>query len=285
MSDKPRRTVDFANVRRADALALDGVLFHRSTSVVQEGSSYSHGLPWHALYATLAGGTRRSRGRVEDGPWIERPDRAGAVSFTPARRWRDGIIEDGGVVCAHIEFDPAFVAAACQVPEPALRWTTCFNAGDARLFAMARFVAEMAAAHHTPRASIEAVMVAFARTLGRRLGGIEPRSDDAWLNPGALRRVVDRIEADPAADLSLVTLAAETGLGTSAFIRAFRGSVGATPGQYVVRRRLARARELLQSSRAPVEDVARRTGFGSAAHLTAAFRQRLGTTPGRLRRG
>lgn len=286
MPDKPRRTVDFATVCRTDALGSEGYTFHRSTSVVQEGSSYSHRLPRHALYATLAGSTRRSRGRVEDGRWVQRPDCVGAVSFTPAGLCRDGVIEDGNVVCAHVELEPAFVSAACQVPEAALRWSACFNACDARLFALARSVAEIAAVRDSiPRASIEALMVAFARTLARRMGGIEPRMDDAWLNPGALRRVLDRIESELAADLPLMALAAETGLGVSAFIRAFRGSMGLTPGQYVMRRRLSRACELVQSSPAPMADIARLTGFGSAAHLTAAFRQRLGTTPGRLRRG
>jgi AraC family transcriptional regulator len=80
-------------------------------------------------------------------------------------------------------------------------------------------------------------------------------------------------------------LAALAGMSRFHFVRVFRTSVGQTPHQYVLKRRLARARELVGSSNAPLRDVAAMTGFADQSHLTRTFKRTFGTTPAALRAG
>lgn len=65
-------------------------------------------------------------------------------------------------------------------------------------------------------------------------------------------------------------------------VRAFRQSLNMTPHRYIMERRLARARRLLQAKSA-IADVAFACGFTDQAHLTRTLRQTIGVTPSRYR--
>ncbi|CAL9530561.1 hypothetical protein SUDANB145_04013 [Streptomyces sp. enrichment culture] len=65
-------------------------------------------------------------------------------------------------------------------------------------------------------------------------------------------------------------------------VRAFSGAYGIAPHQYLMSRRVERARRLLLAGDAPA-DVATATGFYDQAHLTRHFKKLVGVTPGRYR--
>jgi AraC family transcriptional regulator len=103
--------------------------------------------------------------------------------------------------------------------------------------------------------------------------------------PGrAVARVVDYIEASVDQDLRLAALASVAGMSSYHFARRFKETVGMSPHAYILARRVQRAQELLKTSASNLADIAATCGFSSQAHLTSAFRGRLGTTPGRYRR-
>jgi AraC family transcriptional regulator len=60
--------------------------------------------------------------------------------------------------------------------------------------------------------------------------------------------------------------------------------MGEPPHTYVLRRRLERAREALQTSDEPLLAIALRLGFSDQPHLTRLFRRRFGVPPGAFRR-
>ncbi|MET9410523.1 AraC family transcriptional regulator [Streptomyces sp. NPDC002935] len=66
-------------------------------------------------------------------------------------------------------------------------------------------------------------------------------------------------------------------------VRAFSGAFGIAPHQYLMSRRVDRARRLLLDGRPPGE-VATATGFYDQSHLTRHFRRLVGVTPGRYAR-
>lgn len=103
------------------------------------------------------------------------------------------------------------------------------------------------------------------------------------MTPARLRRIDDVIDAGIASTISIRTMAESVNLSEGFFIRAFRAAVGQTPHSYVIDRRVARARELLRTSRHDLREIALATGFSSHAHLSSTFRQRLGISPSRLR--
>lgn len=67
------------------------------------------------------------------------------------------------------------------------------------------------------------------------------------------------------------------------FARTFVAQTGTTPLAWLTAQRVAHAQTLLEESRADLEDVARRCGFGSAALLRHHFRRTVGVTPTEFR--
>jgi len=82
--------------------------------------------------------------------------------------------------------------------------------------------------------------------------------------------------------LTLEQLAAVAGLSPFHFLRSFKAQLGATPQQQLMALRLFEAKRLLGLGQAPAE-VAAAVGLTDQAHLTRAFAQRYGVTPGRYR--
>ncbi|SKC35511.1 GlxA family transcriptional regulator [Krasilnikoviella flava] len=79
-------------------------------------------------------------------------------------------------------------------------------------------------------------------------------------------------------------LARRAALSERTFARRFRQETGTTPGAWLARQRVARAQELLESTEAPVDEIARLCGFGSAPVLRHHFARQLGTSPVAYRR-
>ncbi|WP_077047255.1 AraC family transcriptional regulator [Pseudomonas sp. KK4] len=97
------------------------------------------------------------------------------------------------------------------------------------------------------------------------------------------RLLVEYIDSHLADAISLGQLAALCALSEYHFARMFRESFGLPPHQYVLARRLSRARDLLRSTSQPLGEIALACGFASASHFTNRFRQTLGGTPGEYR--
>ncbi|MBK1662482.1 transcriptional regulator FtrA [Paracraurococcus ruber] len=95
--------------------------------------------------------------------------------------------------------------------------------------------------------------------------------------------LLDRMRARLDAPQPLEALAREAGMSLRTFIRRFRETTGMPPGEWLLRQRLDRARELLEQGQGALEDVAASVGFGSAAVLRLHFRRRFGTSPGAYR--
>jgi AraC family transcriptional regulator len=106
----------------------------------------------------------------------------------------------------------------------------------------------------------------------------------AGLVPRVLNRVRGKIEANLDADLSLESLAEESGYSRAHFLRMFRAATGLTPHQYVLNLRLRRAQECLRQPGSSIIDVVVSCGFASQSHMTSLFRQHLGMTPAQFRR-
>lgn len=89
---------------------------------------------------------------------------------------------------------------------------------------------------------------------------------------------------DARMDVSLSELAAECGLSVTHFSRAFRQSTGVSPHQWLLARRLSKAKELLSGSRLSLAEIALSCGFSSQSHFNVAFRSNTQVSPGQWRR-
>jgi AraC-like DNA-binding protein len=118
---------------------------------------------------------------------------------------------------------------------------------------------------------------------GSLSGSVRRNTKVGGLMNVARRRVLERIEQDLDQPLTLAELAAEAGLGVRQFCRAFRATTGASPHQYVLERRIERARTLIAAG-GVLAEVALQCGFADQSQLTRSFSRRVGLTPGAYRR-
>jgi transcriptional regulator GlxA family with amidase domain len=79
-------------------------------------------------------------------------------------------------------------------------------------------------------------------------------------------------------DLAVEDLAKRAHMSSRTFARRFREATGTTPHKWVLAQRVGYAQQLLEQGLS-VEEVARRSGFGSAATLRSAFARERGTSP------
>ncbi|MGW4403065.1 GlxA family transcriptional regulator [Nonomuraea sp. NPDC004702] len=100
---------------------------------------------------------------------------------------------------------------------------------------------------------------------------------------GLVRRIVEHISANLAADLTAATLAAAAGVSERHLTRLFLRHLGQTPGRFVRRARTEGAAQLLVSTSLPMSAIAVRCGFGTAETLRQAFVDRYGIPPSRYR--
>jgi AraC family transcriptional regulator, transcriptional activator FtrA len=91
------------------------------------------------------------------------------------------------------------------------------------------------------------------------------------------------MRADLARDWPIAMLSERAGMSRRTFLRRFEHAVGMTPWKWLLGARIAAARDLLESSRLPIEQVAATAGFGNAATMRHHFRRVLSTTPAAYR--
>ena len=84
--------------------------------------------------------------------------------------------------------------------------------------------------------------------------------------------------------LTLADLAAHARMSVRTFTRRFREETGMSPLRWLAGQRLAFARQLLESTDAPIDRVAADAGFGTPASLRQHLRASIGVAPGTYRR-
>ena len=102
------------------------------------------------------------------------------------------------------------------------------------------------------------------------------------LDATMLERARDYLDMDAIEAVDSGRLEAVTGLDRFALARQFRAAFGTSPYNYLVMRRLDRARRMLGVG-ASLADAAFACGFADQSHLTRQFRRAYGVTPGRWR--
>jgi len=98
------------------------------------------------------------------------------------------------------------------------------------------------------------------------------------------RRISAHVEANISARIHIKQLARLVGLSASHFCRAFKCSFGASPRDYVLRRRIEVAQALMLTTPAPLSAIAVSCGMCDQQHFTRSFRRIAGETPSTWRR-
>ncbi|WP_413165755.1 helix-turn-helix domain-containing protein [Capilliphycus salinus ALCB114379] len=103
------------------------------------------------------------------------------------------------------------------------------------------------------------------------------------LSKRSLKQVIDYIEVYYGEAITITNLAQLVCLSEYHFLRCFKQSLGLTPYQYILQKRLEIAQKLLIETKQSILEIAINCGFSSQSHMTNLFKQRLGKTPLQIR--
>jgi AraC-like DNA-binding protein len=139
---------------------------------------------------------------------------------------------------------------------------------------------------HTSALFVDHVALAIATHLAHRYGGMNVPAlrTRGGLAPVQARRAQELLSANLSGRILLADLAKACDLSVRQFTRAFRQSTGLAPHQWLVQRRLEKAKSLLEDTKLSLADVASDCGFADQSHFTRVFMNAVGATPGEWRR-
>ncbi|MGF6771585.1 AraC family transcriptional activator FtrA [Paraburkholderia sp. GAS199] len=102
---------------------------------------------------------------------------------------------------------------------------------------------------------------------------------------GRLARLMDWVRANPALPHTLRSLAKQASMSPRTLQRQFHDATGMAPYEWLVRERVAMARDLLEASTPlPMHRIAELAGFGSEESLRRHFRRVVSTSPAAYRK-
>lgn len=110
------------------------------------------------------------------------------------------------------------------------------------------------------------------------------RPKAAALPKWRLKRALEFIEAQLAEPVGLADIAAAAGLTRMYFAAQFKAATGLRPHEYLLRRRIERAQEMLAKDEASLVDIALSVGFQTQSHFTTVFKRFVGQPPRAWRR-
>lgn len=143
--------------------------------------------------------------------------------------------------------------------------------------------AERRAGNPSGRLYTESLGMALAvHLLGRYPAPLTPGHG---LSKAQVRRVTAYVEDNLDQDLSLARLAGVAEVSASHLKTMFRRSMGLPVHEYVVQRRVERAKALLVQGELPASQVALEAGFAHQSHMARWMRRVLGVTPTSVARG
>ena len=131
----------------------------------------------------------------------------------------------------------------------------------------------------------EHVAFAFFAHIVPNYGGLPIRQyARSGLAPWQLRRAFSFIDANLGADPSISEVAAQCNLSGDYFGRAFKRATGFSPHRWLIKRRVERAKALLDKPDVPLAEIAQICGFVDQSHFTRVFFKSEGCSPGHWRR-
>lgn len=260
-----------------------GLLFEQHTSETPHVVEFpEHFTPKHLLRLNT-GGPSTNDWRI-DGRSRRTYDRTGGVSILPAGTHVSVVASSrtGGMV---LEIDPTELHQSGSHGR-SVELVSQLTIQDRQIaLLMTAMQSDLEAG--SPAGSLygESLGNALGTYLSQRYGTFAPKLEEykGGLPKPRLNRVREYIENNLENNVSLTELSEVAGVSLYHFAKAFKQSTGATPHQYVLERKMDRAKELLRDPNRSVLETSARTGFVDQSHFTKIFRRLVGVTPTEFR--
>jgi AraC family transcriptional regulator len=219
----------------------------------------------------------------------------GDVTILPAglpSEW--GWRGDWAVDCLHMYLDPSFledVSASTGVDAARIEIKNVFGVRDPQVEQVGKLLlSELEVGGLMgdlyAQSLTNVLMIHLLRhhsSLGRRDTRKVGREHKGALSRRTLRSVTDYVGDNLVHNLTLEELAGVAHMSPYHFSRLFKRSTGLSPHQYVVRKRVERAKDLLKNTELSLHEVALSVGFADQSHLSRYTKRLLGASPKSLR--
>jgi len=240
----------------------------------------------HHLFAYRLSGTTRAERKL-DGAWQKAITRRGSVTIVSALQGSSWRLQGSGEIM-HFYLPPALLQRIGEEDleiSPRAPIVEHLGAFDPRLSSLVESFAwelEHGVAGFTLYAEAVTTQIAVclmrhhskAKQMGRGSASLRRKVEQA---------LVDFVDANLQRDIGLTELAGLADLGLAQFSKRFRATFNVSPYQYVLRRRVERAKMLLQESELSLAQIAVTVGFAHQAHFTTTFKRICGSTPASYR--
>lgn len=121
--------------------------------------------------------------------------------------------------------------------------------------------------------------------LAELLGQCSEKDFHIWAAAfGRINTAIEYMDAHYTDNPPLDTVAAIANYAPNYFHRAFKNIIGITPYEYMLKKRLNKAKQLLTASDLPISQIAELTGYENSYYFSRAFRKNTGKTPSQVRR-
>ena len=267
-----------------DAAWLDRSIYLVVKTWKGDEAEYRQKTDWHSLNLTIDGGTALTGARVGGELLYEGVDEPGALTFVPAQADRHGWAVASDMRLVGLYFHPRI---AERLPEVGLAENIAprINNSDPLIHVhLSRLAQELKGGDVPELALMEHTIGLIVQRLLKRSPEIDARTRNGRLGSAVLRQIAEYVDAQLSRRISLSELAAFADMPVFRFSRAFKRSTGFAPYQYILRRRVRRAEQLLAETDTPISGIAFATGFSSQSHLTTAFTRFAGQPPNAYRR-
>jgi AraC family transcriptional regulator len=222
---------------------------------------------------------------------LSTPPSPGSVAIIPAGGSSTQGFWRGSSDAVHVQLDPQLIARvaveAFDLDPDRVELPTVYDLSHPQLQAAILAIdAELAAGVPGGRLLAESLGNVLAVNLIRHITGNERAAQQprGGLPKNKLRAAMEYIDAHLDSELTLDQLAAVAHLSSYHFARMFKVSTGLPPHQFVIARRVDRAKRLLRGDdELSLAQVASRAGFFDQGHFTRHFKRLVGVTPKQFR--
>ncbi|WP_441964789.1 helix-turn-helix domain-containing protein [Mycolicibacterium houstonense] len=256
-------------------LPFDGMQFAFVTESIETPTDWTFSDPEHIFVVHRSGDLATMEVEFEHGPSGPAIPRIGDLWIIPAGQQYAALAQGRAVEFCEIRvpthlFGDRDIAPTVQHHDPLLlHLVSRMQDVAGRRDVLARLLCESLADAFRRR-----IAAGFLQRHGR---------DRAW-DQSSQAKVVEYLEDNLDSDISLSGLAAHMGLTRDQLARTFRATFHTSPHQYLLDRRIHRAKQLLVHTARSIAEISRDAGFSTPSHFATTFRARTGATPSQYRK-
>jgi AraC family transcriptional regulator len=268
----PRRVLTRSSVE------AQGLRFSFVSEEIAAPTDWSFTEPHHVVVVHQAGQLSSLECEVLDGPRTRSLPRVGDVWVIPAQHRYAALAK--GTTVAFCEIAIPTTALPKPTLDPSFgKWDPFLTGLIARLPGLAQRTDPMSLLMRDSIAETVRLHIADRYCAEPTA----PVRDRRGLTPADQQMLVEHLETHLDGEISLAAMAELVGMPVSSLMSGFKDAFGTTPHQFLIDRRINRAKSLLVNTTDSVTDISAAVGFSTPSHFATTFKQRVGVPPSAYR--